>query len=155
MAKHAGDPTAQALWSYFRSVIDWVQAIFPKYRREMKGIEWGLLYNDHHGRSDLDPKELEAEVSRLMADDDVTSKKGVYEYLLTGNERKLSIRAFDKRDARAAYERQKGVCLYCGKHFEFEEMQADHITPWSKGGRTVPENCQMLCRDCNLKKSDD
>jgi len=153
MAKHASEPTAQGLWSYFRSVIDWVQAIFPKYRREMKGIEWGLLYNDHHGRSDLDPKKLEAEVSRLMADDDVTSKKGVYEYLLTGNERKLSIRAFDKRDARAAYERQKGVCPYCGKHFEFEEMQADHITPWSKGGRTVPENCQMLCRDCNLAKS--
>lgn len=153
MAKHANEPTAQALWSYFRSVIDWVQAVFPKYRKEMKGIGWGLLYNEHHERTDLDPKVLEAEVSRLMADDDVTSKKGVYEYLLTGNERKLSIRAFDKRDARAAYERQGGVCPLCGEHFEFEEMQADHIEPWSKGGRTVPENCQMLCRDCNLKKS--
>jgi hypothetical protein len=76
-------------------------------------------------------------------------------FALNFNKLKLSIRAFDKRDARAAYERQKGVCPYCGKRFEFEEMQADHITPWSKGGRTVPENCQMLCRDCNLKKSDD
>lgn len=119
----------------------------------MKGIGWGLLYNEHHARTDLDPKALEAEVSRLMADDDLTSKKGVYEYLLTGNERKLSIRAFDKRDARAAYERQDGVCPLCGEHFEFEEMQADHIDPWSKGDRTVPENCQILCRDCNLKKS--
>lgn len=62
------------------------------------------------------------------------------------------IRSFDKRDARAAYERQKGVCPYCGKHFELEEMQADHIVPWSKGWRTVPDNCQMLCRDCNLSK---
>lgn len=154
MAKHAGEPSAVGLWNYFRSVIDWVQAMFPTYRREMKGLEWGLLYNDHRDRADLDPKELEAEVSRLMADDDVTSKRGVYEYVLTRNERKLSIRSFDKRDARAAYERQKGVCPYCGQHFSFEEMQADHIVPWSKGGRTVPENCQMLCRDCNLKKSD-
>lgn len=153
MAKHAAEPSAVGLWNHFRSVIDWVQAIFPKYRHEMRGLEWGLLYNDHHDRADLDPKELEKEVSRLMADDDVTSKRGVYEYVLTRNERKLSIRSFDKRDARAAYERQRGVCPYCGQRFEFEEMQADHIVPWSKGGRTVPENCQMLCRDCNLKKS--
>ena len=153
MAEHQADPSAVGLWNYFRSVIDWVQAIFPKYRREMKGLAWGLLYNEHHERNDLDPAKLEAEVSRLMADDDVTSKRGVYEYVLTGNERKLSIRAFDKRDARAAYERQRGVCPICGQSFEFEEMQADHITPWSKGGRTIPENCQMLCRDCNLKKS--
>lgn len=153
MARRANDPTAQALWSYFRSVIDWVQAVFPKYRKEMKGIEWGLLYNANRDRTDLDPKALEAEVSRLMGDDDVTSKRGVYEYLLTGNERRLSIRAFDKRDTRAAYERQGGVCPLCGEHFEFEEMQADHIRPWSKGGRTVPENCQMLCRQCNIKKS--
>lgn len=153
MARRANDPTAQALWSYFRSVIDWVQAVFPKYRKEMKGIEWGLLYNANRDRTDLDPKALEVEVSRLMGDDDVTSKRGVYEYLLTGNERRLSIRAFDKRDARSAYERQGGVCPLCGEHFEFDEMQADHIKPWSKGGRTVPENCQMLCRQCNIKKS--
>lgn len=153
MARHQHEPTAQALWSYFRSVIEWVQAIFPTYRKEMKGLPWGPLYNENHERTDLDPKKLEAEVSRLMGDDDVTSKKGVYEYLLSGDERKLSIRAFDKRDARAAYERQKGVCPICGEHFEFDEMQADHIVPWSKGGRTVPDNCQMLCRDCNLKKS--
>ncbi len=82
----------------------------------------------------------------------MTSKRGVYEYVLTGNER-ISIRVFDKSDARTAYERQKGVCPYCRKHFEFEEMQADHVIPWSKGGRTVSDNCQMLCRDCNLKKS--
>ena len=120
----------------------------------MKGLPWGRLYNAHKD-DNLDPVRLETEISRLMADDDVTSKKGVYEYVLTGNERKLSIRAFDKRDTRAAYERQKGVCPYCGKHFELSEMHADHIKPWSKGGRTVPDNCQMLCRDCNLKKRDD
>lgn len=153
MARHQADPTAQALWSYFRSVIDWVEAVFPKYRREMKGLPWGLFYNDNHMRTDLDPKRLEERVSALMADDDVTSKRGVYEYLLTGEERKLSIRTFDDRDKRAAYERQKGVCPVCGERFEFSEMQADHIIPWSKGGRTVPENCQMLCAKCNLLKS--
>jgi hypothetical protein len=152
MAEHQNAPSAVQLWNYFRSVIDWVQAIFPKKRKEMKGLEWGLLYNGHGKRTDLDPKALEAEVQRLMGDEDVTRKSGIYEYLLTGEEKKLSIRAFDERDRHAAYERQQHRCIYCGKTFDFAEMHADHITPWSKGGKTVPDNCQMLCRDCNLKK---
>lgn len=155
MAKHQHDPSAVSLWNYFRSVIDWVQAIFPKRRKEMKGLPWGLFFNENKDRTDLDPAVLEAEVSRLMADEDVTKKGGVYEYLLTGKERCLSIRAFDDRMKRAAYERQGGVCLYCGEHFELSEMHADHIVPWSKGGTTTADNCQMLCRDCNLKKGDD
>lgn len=121
----------------------------------MKGLPWGLFYNEHKSRADLDPKALEIAVSRLMADEDVTKKAGVYEYLLTGKERCLSIRAFDDRMKRAAYERQGGVCPYCGEHFELSEMHADHIVPWSKGGTTTADNCQMLCRDCNLKKGDD
>ena len=152
MAKHQYDPSAVQLWNYFRSVIDWVQAIFPKTRKEMKGLPWGLFFNSHGQRTDLDPKKLEVEIQRLMGDEDVTKKSGIYEYLLTGDERKLSIRAFDRRDALAAYEKQKHKCAYCGEEFEFEEMHADHITAWSKGGHTTPENCQMLCRDCNLKK---
>ena len=118
----------------------------------MKGLPWGLFFNAHGQRTDLDPKKLEVEIQRLMGDEDVTKKSGIYEYLLTGDERKLSIRAFDRRDALAAYEKQKHKCAYCGEEFEFEEMHADHITAWSKGGHTTPENCQMLCRDCNLKK---
>lgn len=153
MAKHQNEPTAQALWSYFRSVIEWVEAIFPKKRKEMKGLDWGLFYNEHGKRTDLDPKKLELEVQRLLGDEDVTKKSGIYEYLLTGSERALSIRAFDRRDALAAYEKQHHKCAICGEEFEFEEMQADHIKPWSRGGHTTTENCQMLCRDCNLKKS--
>lgn len=153
MAKHQKEPTAQALWSYFRSVIEWVEAIFPKKRKEMKGLAWGLFYNEHSKRTDLDPKKLELEVQRLLGDEDVTKKSGIYEYLLTGSERALSIRAFDRRDALAAYEKQHHKCAICGEEFKFEEMQADHIKPWSKGGHTTPDNCQMLCRDCNLKKS--
>lgn len=154
MAKRQMEPRAQELWSYFRSVIEWVESVFPKYRREMKGLPWGIWYNDHHERTDLDPKVLEAEVNRLMADEDVTSKKGVYEYLLTRNESKLSIRQFSERDKRSAYERQGGICPYCGEEFEYEQMAGDHIVAWSKGGHTTPDNCQMLCRDCNLTKSD-
>ena len=152
MAARQHDPSAVGLWNYFRSVIDWTQAVFPKKRREMKGLPWGLFYNEHGKRTDLAPVALEAEISRLMADDDVTSKTGVYAYLLTGDERKLSIRAFDQRDRRTAYERQGHECALCGKTFEIEDMHADHIVPWSKGGHTTPDNCQMLCRDCNLRK---
>ena len=152
MAEHQNDPTAQALWSYFCSVIEWVRAVFPKKRKEMKGLPWGLFYNEHHERHDLDPKALEERVSELMADEDVQKKSGVYEYLLTGNEKALSIRAFDQRTKRAAYERQGHKCAICGEEFEFEQMHGDHIKPWSKGGHTTPDNCQMLCRDCNLKK---
>ena len=155
MAERQNDPSAVQLWNYFHSVIDWVQAIFPKKRREMKGLPWGLFYNQHGKRTDLDPKKLELEIQRLMGDEDVTRKSGIYEYLLTGDERKLSIRAFDMRDRLAAYERQLHKCIYCGQEFEFKDMHGDHIVPWSKGGKTVAENCQMLCRDCNLKKGSD
>ena len=152
MAEHQNDPTAQTLWSYFRNVIEWVESTFPKKRREMKGLPWGLYYNANHERRDLDPKALEVEIQRLMGDEDVTKKSGIYEYVLGGNERKLSIRAFDRRTQLAAYERQGHKCGICGKEFDFSEMHGDHIIPWSRGGRTVEDNCQMLCRDCNLKK---
>lgn len=153
MADHATDSSAVQLWNYFRSVIDWVQATFPKKRKEMKGLPWGLYFNEHGQRTDLDSKKLEQEIQRLLGDEDVTKKSGIYEYLLTGKEKCLSIRQFDRRDALSAYEKQHHKCATCGEEFDFEAMQADHITPWSKGGKTVKENCQMLCRDCNLKKS--
>lgn len=154
MGKHQHDPTAQELWSYFRSVIEWTQAIFPKYRKEMRGLPWGLYYNKYGKRRNLDPTVLEKEIQRLMGDEDVTKKSGIYEYLLTGKEKCLSIRGFDRRDKLSAYERQGHKCAICNQEFEFEEMQGDHIIPWAKGGKTVSENCQMLCIDCNLKKSD-
>ena len=91
-----------------------------------------------------------------MADREVQKKGGIYEYLLSGGMRKekLNLRAFDDDEKREAYERQKGVCPVCGQHFEYDEMEGDHIVPWSKGGKTVPENLQMLCRRDNALKSD-
>lgn len=106
----------------------------------------------------LDPAELEKEIEPLLMNDDVTKKNGVYEYVLSGDERALHICSFTPSQKRGAYERQHGICPYCEKegnmkHWEFKEMEADHITPWSKGGHTTVENCQMLCKVHNRKKS--
>ncbi|MBQ6276091.1 MAG: DUF262 domain-containing protein [Bacteroidales bacterium] len=152
MGNHQHDPNAIALWNYFNSVINWVKAIFPKYRKEMKGVEWGRLY-ELYSSSTWDAAELETEVARLMADSDVKKKKGIYSYVFDHDEHHLDIRAFDDNTKREVYERQKGVCKICGKVFKIEEMEADHITPWRDGGRTIADNCQMLCRECNRRKS--
>jgi hypothetical protein len=153
MAKHQHDTNCNELWLYFQSVINWVKATFPVYRgREMKGLDWGIFFNKY-SKNTYDPKELESKIAELIEDEDVTKHSGIYEYLLSGNEKHLSLRAFTPREARIAYQRQKGVCPKCEQTFTIEEMQADHITPWSKGGRTIPENCQMLCADCNRRKS--
>jgi hypothetical protein len=153
MSQHQHDPNANELWLYFQSVMAWVKATFPKYRgREMKGIAWGELYNAHHERR-LDPKELEATIAALMEDEDVENKRGVYLYVLDGQEKHLNLRAFSPNQKREAYERQKGECRVCKKHFAIEEMEGDHITPWHAGGKTVPDNCQMLCKEDNRRKA--
>ena len=89
----------------------------------------------------------------LYKDDEVTSKKGIYAYILTGEEKHLSIRTFTESQKAQAYEKCGGVCAKCGKQFKLDEMQADHIMPWSKGGKTELDNCQMLCSHCNAAKS--
>lgn len=153
MSKHQHDTNCNELWLYFQTVINWVKATFPNYRGKlMKGLDWGIYYNKY-GSGKYDPKILEARIVELLDDDDVSNQRGIYEYLLDGEERHLNIRAFSPKMVRTAYERQKGTCPKCKKHFEIEEMQADHITPWSKGGKTIAENCQMLCADCNRRKS--
>lgn len=165
MAKNAKDSkNADELWEYFAKVIDWVEMKFEKYRKEMKGLEWGLFYNLYKDKP-LDAKELESKIIELMQDDEVGSKKGVYPYLLSGDEKHLSLRAFSDSVKRAVYEKQGGVCANSDGHIkgvkcphenerlELEQMEADHIIPWSKGGKTEKENCQMLCKECNRKKS--
>jgi len=152
MSERQTEPNANELWLYFNCVINWISTIFPKYRREMKGIEWGFLYNEFKEQN-YDSKKLEEEISKLMEDDDVGSKKGIYTYILTRKEKYLNIRAFSKNQKREAYERQKGICPICKGHFEIEEMEGDHITPWHENGKTVAENCQMLCKEDNRRKS--
>ena len=160
MAEHQHDTHATPLKQYFMSVIEWVKLLFPKYRGKlMKGLDWGILYNKYKDNI-YDPNELEAEINRLLKDDDITKQKGVYEYLLSGKtiEKVLSIRQFSDNERRVLYERQNGVCPMCkaegiDKQWDIEEMDADHIIPWSKGGHTTLDNGQMLCKKHNLLKS--
>ena len=152
MSAHKFDDAAE-LKKYFRDVFAWVQETFTTSRPKlMKGLPWGLFYNAHKD-DDLNAAELEQKISRLIKDREVTDKRGIYEYLLTGDESCLSLRQFDDDIKAEVYERQRGVCKLCGKHFAFEQMEADHINPWSAGGRTVIDNCQLLCKQCNRRKS--
>ena len=152
MSKHQHDPNANELWLYFTSVINWVKVVFPKYRKEMKGVEWGFYYNQFKDVA-FDSNKLEEKVKEMMTDEDISNKKGIYEYLLDGKEKHLNIREFSPNQKREAYERQNGICPNCNNHFEIEEMEGDHITPWHSGGKTTADNCQMLCKECNRRKS--
>lgn len=152
MGRHQGDPSAVSLWSHFQSVINWVEAVFTKKRKFMKGVDWGPLYNTYKDHN-LDPAKIEAETAKLILDDDVTRKSGICPYILTRDEKHLSIRAFTQAIKQKVFEKQAGECPTCNKTFSMSAMEADHITPWSEGGKTAEENCQMLCKQCNRRKS--
>lgn len=152
MAEHQNNANANELWLYFKSVIEWVSVSFPVKRKFMKGVDWGALYKDFK-EVQLDTDILEEEIAQLVQDDDVTKKSGIYPYVLRRDEKYLNIRAFTDSMRQAAFERQAGVCVLCTKTFTIDAMEADHITPWSEGGVTDRENCQMLCRECNRRKA--
>ncbi len=157
MAKHQKDENATELVKYFENVIEWVKKVYlndiqKRYRKKMKGVNFGYLYNNYKDNK-VSPDEVEKEVSSLMQDDDVSNQQGIYKYIFTRDEKDLNLRAFLSRHKAAAYEKQKGICKMCKKHFNIDDMQGDHIKPWSKGGKTDQKNCQMLCKKCNIKKS--
>ena len=153
MSNHQHDPNASALWSYFQSVITWVESTFTiKRKKFMKGVDWGILYNEFKDKL-FDTDKLEIEIAKLVADDEVERKKGIYPYVLTRKEKYLSIRAFTDTMKQKVYEKQKGICVVCKEYFKISEMEADHIDPWHSGGKTNEENCQMLCKEDNRRKS--
>ena len=153
MSTHQHDKDATELWDYFKKVIEWVEATFTNKRKNiMKGIAWGALYNEYKDE-EYDIKVIEEQTAELILDDDVTKNSGIYSYILTGEEKHLSIRSFTPAMKLKVYEKQKGKCVVCGKKFEIKEMEADHIDPWHDGGKTTEENCQMLCKKCNRRKS--
>jgi len=152
MSTHQHEQNANELWIYFQSVITWVSTTFKKKRKFMKGVDWGTLYNSYKDKK-LNTDEIEKETAMLILDDDVTKKSGIYPFILTRNQKYLSIRAFTPAMRQKVYEKQKGICPICKKKFEISQMEADHITPWHEGGKTNEENCQMLCKEDNRRKS--
>lgn len=152
MARNKSKKHATALWTHFNAVLDWTKATFTVYRPEMKHVDWGKLYKEHGGK-DIDPVELEERIQKLMLDDDIQKRSGIYEFLLTGSERSLNLRNFSEKTKRIKYEEQRGMCPLCLETFKYSEMEGDHKIPWSKNGSTEPENCQMLCMPCNRNKS--
>ncbi|MCP1771254.1 hypothetical protein J2T38_000043 [Neisseria perflava] len=154
MAKHQQDPNALALWQYFQAVMTWVEGTFPNKRKKfMKSVDWGGLYNRFKDTV-LDSVKLEKEIAELILDDEVVNKKGIYTYVLTRDEKELNLRAFSDGMKQKLYEKQNGVCPMCHEKFAIEQMEGDHITPWSEGGKTTEDNGQMLCKNCNRRKSD-
>ena len=161
MSTHQHDINANELWLYFNSVITWIETTFaldtnPKnYRKEMLGLNWGDLYNRFRNNM-YDAQVIEKRVNELMANEEVTDKKGVYEYILSGENEdmacKLSKRKFSDADKRTAYERQNGICPITGEYLPITEMQADHIIPWWKGGTTTLSNLQMIAKTANTRK---
>lgn len=163
MAAHQHDGNATDLWNHWRAVLDWARATFPKERSQRVRTDWHKLYAAQGSRTDLDPVELEDKITTLLADDDVTNKRGVYPYVLDGSVKHLNIRAFTPAQKAQVYQTQGGLCArgnLCqtpgnsdGSHvFELSEMEADHITPWSQGGATQIANCQLLCKLDNRSK---
>lgn len=168
MLKHRGDEDASELWQTFSKIVEWVRGKFTSYNAALKSINWGEIYYKYHKdeeggdfKGNLITKsaaEIHEEIVKLTADDEVTATmKGIYQYIIYGDGKYLSIRQFDEKTARAVYEKQKHHCPYCvqegnNREYAFKEMHADHIKPWSRGGKTVEENCQMLCAPHNESK---
>lgn len=154
MAEHQHAPNANNLWTYYQNVLNWAITNFDpsKFKKIMKGLDWAMLYDRYHD-STLDTAAMARRISALMRDDEIQRKQGIIPYVLTGDEHWLDLRAFPEDMKLAVWEEQGHVCPLCKREFDFEFMEGDHITPWRDGGRTVKENCQMLCRECNRRKA--
>lgn len=169
MSRHRTDSDIDEVQTYFDTVIDWIGSVFISTESEMRGLDWGSLYRRFHEQS-YSPNKVEKLVRALYADDSVESKRGIFEYVLGGSRdtKLLQVRVFDKTTKAAAYERQtdearqqgKSNCPLCAvgpkvsreKIWSKTEMEADHVTAWSKGGKTAVTNCQMLCKTHNAAK---
>ena len=169
MSSHRYDKNITELKKYFNSVIDWLSSVFPDVESEMRGLEWGRLYEEHHKKA-YNPSKVSTEVQKLYADPYVKNRKGIFEYILGGSvdTKLLEVRVFDEATKKAVYATQtakakkkvESNCPHCAighdanksKIWNFVEMDADHVAAWSKGGKTASKNCQMLCKTHNRAK---
>lgn len=169
MSKHRFDKDINEVKTYFNTVLDWVSTVFTDVENEMRGIEWGRLYEQFH-KSSYDPKRVSGRVQALYTDPFVSSKKGIFEFVLGGESdtKLLEVRVFNQATKLTAYKKQieeakaKGVsnCPICAvgnevnkaKIWNIDDMDADHISAWSKGGKSNAENCEVLCKSHNRAK---
>ena len=170
MSQHRHDNNIKELKTYFDCVIEWIEKVFKDVEPEMRGLEWGRLYETYHNKP-YSQKEVSEKVHKLYEDPYVKGKKGIFEFILGGEKHTelLEVRIFDLATKRSRYAEQtadakkkgKSNCPVCAtssnqatkqKIWAFNDMEADHITAWSKGGKTTPENCQMLCSTHNKAK---
>lgn len=150
MAKHQYDTECNELCSYFETVIEWVEKIFPKkfYRPIMKGQPWGEFYNDYHNM-EFDPFEIEKRVKTLLLDNEIENYKGIYAYIFSNSEASLNLRSFSRSDIKKKYEKQYGICSVCKKQLEYETAVSKHIIPWKDGGKTKLDNLMLICPKCH------
>jgi len=171
MSRHRKDTNIRELKTYFNSVIDWISSVFTDVESEMRGLEWGRLYEQYHKKA-YDPAKVSAKVQKLYADPYVKNRKGIFEYILGGSvdTKLLDIRVFDEATKKAVYttqtatakkkKKEKSNCPHCAighdanksKIWSFGEMDADHVSAWSKGGKSDIKNCEMLCKTHNRAK---
>jgi len=155
MNKHRRDKDAIELWNYWEGVIKWIERTFITYHEKaMKQVDWVKLYIKYKD-TEFNPESLDKEINKLMADEEVKKKSGIYEYVLSDRpdkEKFLNLRAFSNTQKKSAYTNQNGKCPVCNEHFTIDEMEGDHKVPWSKGGKTSDDNLQMLCKECNRSK---
>lgn len=169
MSRHRKDTNINELKKYFNSVIDWVSSVFTDVESEMRGLEWGRLYEEYHNTS-YDPAKVSAAVHTLFGDPYVKNRRGVFEYILGGSTdtKLLEVRVFDEAtkkmvyasQTKAAHAKEESNCPLCAhghdanktKIWKIAEMDADHVTAWSNGGGTNIKNCQMLCKTHNRAK---
>ena len=152
MAIHRHDKDAEEIWNFFNKVIKWVKKIFPKYRKEMKGLDWGILYNKY-GNKKHDKEKMEKELVRLLeiysTDPDGLNKSGFYEYVLSGERNLIWKRVFSEKQQNQVYINQNKKCSICNKKFNIKDLEAHHKKAFIDGGETVIGNCQLLCKDCH------
>lgn len=169
MSRHRYDKNITELKKYFNSVIDWVSSVFIDVESEMRGLEWGRLYEEYHSKA-YNPKKVSEKVRELYSDPYIKNRKGIFEYILGGSidTKLLEVRVFDEATKKSVYSKQteeaeknnNSNCPLCSlghdsnknKIWKLTEMDADHVTAWSKGGATDIKNCQMLCKTHNRAK---
>ena len=164
MLKHQGDADASELWQKFSAILEWVRSKFVSYNQTLKGMDWGAIYKEYQ-EGNLDKNIIKSsattineKIAELVLDDEVTANlKGIYQYIIYGDANHLQLRTFDDKIKKQKYEEQSHHCVFCmdegnNREYAYSELAGDHITPWSLGGKTTLDNCQLLCKKHNSSK---